>query len=245
MDLQAYLKNYLETWEKFHSFGFSHLVMLGIIVSCSIVIPIYAKKYLNNAQQHRLGSFAGWLVFINFLLWFPILIYSETFKIDQHLPLQLCHYGNLLIIPVMVYKNEKIFRILYFWVMAATLQAMITPDIQADAPHYWFWRYWGVHAGPVFCYIYAAVVYGFRPTPKSIWHSWLALNVVVAFTGMVNWLLGSNYAYLCRKPPVESLFDYIGPWPWYLLVAEGVALVLFGLVYLPFLASNTRKDYAG
>ena len=31
-----------------------------------------------------------------------------------------------------------------------------------------------------------------------------------------------------------SLIDVLGPWPWYILALEGVGLVLFFLLYLPF-----------
>ena len=241
MDLKEIILRHLENWETFQRFGNSHLILLVFFFAACLIVPLLARRYLSPRQQHILGAVFGLVVFANFLLWYFIIFYTGTFRLEKDLPLQLCHYGSLFILPVMIWKNEKVFRILYFWVMAATLQAMVTPDLQADAPHYWFWRYWIVHAGPVFCFIYAAVVYRFRPLPISIWHSWLALNGVMAITAIINWLVGSNYAFLCRKPPVKSLFDVLGPWPWYLLVIEGLAFVLFALVYLPFLRLKNKK----
>ncbi len=34
--------------------------------------------------------------------------------------------------------------------------------------------------------------------------------------------------------------DLLGPWPWYLLAVEGVALVICFILYLPFLVKDQR-----
>jgi uncharacterized membrane protein YwaF len=60
------------------------------------------------------------------------------------------------------------------------------------------------------------------------------------FVTIINYMLGSNYMYTLRKPATSSLLDYMGPWPWYLLVAEFVALFLFLLLYLPFALADRR-----
>jgi hypothetical integral membrane protein (TIGR02206 family) len=56
----------------------------------------------------------------------------------------------------------------------------------------------------------------------------------------INVFLGSNYMYTLRKPETASLLDMMGPWPWYLLTAEFVALVMFVLLYLPTALSDRR-----
>ena len=54
---------------------------------------------------------------------------------------------------------------------------------------------------------------------------------IVAFG--VNWALGSNYMFLSRPPITQSPF-FFAPWPWYIPILDGVALVLFYALFIPF-----------
>ena len=46
--------------------------------------------------------------------------------------------------------------------------------------------------------------------------------------------IGLAAMYLARGPGQPSLLSVLGPWPWYLLSAAGVAIVLFAVLDAPF-----------
>lgn len=55
-----------------------------------------------------------------------------------------------------------------------------------------------------------------------------------AFVGVFDWLTAANYMYLAAVPAHHSLLSVLGRWPWYILSAAGVALVLLLILDAPF-----------
>ena len=43
-------------------------------------------------------------------------------------------------------------------------------------------------------------------------------------------IVTANHGFLRRKPDSPTLFDLLGPWPWYQLSLEAIALVPFLVV---------------
>ena len=64
-----------------------------------------------------------------------------------------------------------------------------------------------------------------------MWRVWGITNLYAALMLLLNHLWGTNYGYLAHKPSQASLLDYCGPWPWYLLSMEVVALGFFFICY--------------
>jgi hypothetical integral membrane protein (TIGR02206 family) len=79
--------------------------------------------------------------------------------------------------------------------------------------------------------IYLAVTGRVAPTPRSIWRVWGWTNAYAAAVGLINWVAGANYGYLAHKPMQPSLLDYLGPWPYYILAMEAVALASLYLAW--------------
>jgi hypothetical integral membrane protein (TIGR02206 family) len=94
------------------------------------------------------------------------------------------------------------------------------------------------HGLIIIAMVYMTAIEGFRPTWKSLWKTMLLINIYLVVVTGINVLLGSNYMYTLHKPATASLLDHMGPWPWYLLSGEMVALAMFTLLFLPIVLSD-------
>jgi len=239
--MREIVEKYLDTYDPFILFGTSHIISILLAITLSIFIPIFAKKKLSEHYQHIVGSLIGYIVMSSYIIWTVLEIIAGSFDLKLHLPIHLCRMANLLLPFVMVSRSYLIYEILYFWGLSGMLQAVITPDIAAGFPHFQFFRFWFAHHGMIIALIYATVVYGMRPSLKSVFKAMFALNIFLLVSIIANILLDANYFWICGKPineigeHVPSLLDYLGPWPWYILVAEFVALAHFLLAYIPFI----------
>ncbi|TAM92129.1 MAG: TIGR02206 family membrane protein [Jatrophihabitans sp.] len=122
----------------------------------------------------------------------------------------------------------------YFWGLAGSLQAVVTPDLGQRFPDPEFFVFVVAHVGIVTAALYLVAALRIAPRPGSVGRVFAITVGYTAGVGVVDWLAGANYMYLARRPAHASLLSVLGPWPWYLGGAAAVALALFWLLDLPF-----------
>ncbi|MCH7733335.1 MAG: TIGR02206 family membrane protein [Candidatus Marinimicrobia bacterium] len=233
--------NYLTNYEPFRTFDIYHTISLVIFLGLATLLPLYAKRNFSEKWQQWVGSTLGWLVAASYLSWPTLEIIAGTFDPKLHLPFHLCRFANLALPLVMWKRNYLVYEVLYFWGLSAMFQSIFTPDIPQAFPHYHFFRFWISHELMIVALVYATVIYKIRPTLKSLRRSFVALLLFFIITIPVNLILGANYFWICGKPLMPTILDYMGPWPWYLVTGTAVALIHFYAVYLPFVIIDWRK----
>jgi len=133
----------------------------------------------------------------------------------------------------------------YFWGLAGTLQGLLTPDLSVGFPHLVFWQYVLGHLGIVFAALFLVVGLGRTPRPGAVPRVFAITLAYTALVGLVDALAGANYMFLRRPPGEWTLLRLLGPWPWYLLSAAAVALVLFTALDAPFWSGRRRAAETG
>lgn len=214
--------------------SFQHIFPIAFGIAFTFFLIRYSNKHFNIRQKqktvHYLACFVSAVV-VSFHL-YRIIFDNYNFKTD--LPLYLCSLLALLIPIFTFYRNYLMFEILVFWIIGGTIQGVLTPDISVGFPSFDYFRYWTVHLGLLSIIFYFIFVFNMRPTIKSVFKSFLALQAYVLIMMVLNYLFDANYFYLNQKPKSASLLDYFGEWPYYILVGQLIIIPLFLLIYLPF-----------
>ncbi len=220
--------------QAFKVFGPSHLIVLGVTAALAAGLSLAARR----SRGGRLPRVIAWTL-AAVLLADEVVVIAMTIATDRphltdHLPFQLCDWVIFACAVALVARRQLAYELAWFWGLAGTLQALLTPDLREDFPSLHFFTFQILHAGVVVAVLYLTCGLAMRPTWRSLGRAWLGLQVFLVATAGVDRLLDANYGYLRAKPAQASLFDYLGPWPWYLITVEAVALVLFAACYAPF-----------
>ena len=159
----------------------------------------------------------------------------------NHVPLELCDASLWLVVAALITLKPVIFDIAYYWAVAGATQSLFTPNLVNPTPFLSVQFF--VDHGAIVCAVLYLIWSGqARPRPGSVARSLMVANVYAAMVGAFDFVFKTNYMFLRSKPPTPSLLDFLGPWPWYILVVEFVALGLFLLLYLPFRRSASAQS---
>jgi len=224
----------------FQLFSEVHIITLLAIIFINLIICFNAERLRESRADRFARHFiASWLVLteLSFQLWCG---FTGVWTAEYNLPFHLCSAATI-ICAVMLYKNSyNIFRLAYFWGLGGAIPALLTPDLSGyNYPHYVFFKYFILHGLIVISVIYMTVVHSYKLDIKSVFKAFIYTNIFALFMIPVNIITGGNYLFLCRKPEAITPLDFLGPWPWYIISMEVVVLVMFLVLYLPFVI----KDY--
>ena len=223
--------------EDFSLFSFSHIIML-IIAVISVVVPYYLRniKSVNYIKFFILFGLIGSEFTLN--LWYLL---NGVWDVAYTLPLQLCSISLYLSIFMLITEKYALFEITFFLGVGGALQALLTPELFYDFPHFRYFHFFIAHISIVLASVYMVFVVKYKPTLTSVWKAILALNLIAIIVFFINAGTGGNYMFLSRKPANPSLIDYLGSYPWYLLSLELIALIMFLVLYVIFLVHGCME----
>ncbi len=230
----------------FIPFGIAHVGVMALTMAAAVGLSVWARVANSAALAKRVGWAIAIVLVANELIYMGVGLATTptgTFA-RKFLPIHICGAAVYLTAWVMWRPNRTVYELAYFWGVAGTAQAILTPNLTDGFGSYWFIQYFITHGGIVIGVLYATWALRMRPARGAVLRVLVLTNVYMLVVALIDWLLGANYMFLCEPPAGQSPFFFL-PWPWYILFIEAVALVMVTLLYLPFVIGNARPGTAG
>ena len=233
----------IQPGEPFVAFSPSHLITIGLIIGLAALLPALVLHTPLGRWSRVLEWFLAGTLVVNELLKIGSWVWLYNYPLRLMLPLHLCSIAVVLTAWLLVRRRgQYIFEIVYFWGLGGTFIALFTPDIPYAFPHVFYLYFFISHGLIVIGVIYSAFVFHLRPWLVSVRRVFLFTVAYAAVIMPFNFLIDANYLFLRHKPGVSSVFDYLGPWPWYIGALGVLAPVLFFLCYCPYLVSDWLRS---
>ncbi len=186
-----------------------HVGALLVIAALTAVLVVLGRKrpglWLRGLALILVVDEVSWWVFL-------AAGGGETGQRAQPLPLQLCDIAIFVAAAALWTRRQLLVEITYFWGLAGTLQALLTPDLAQHFPSYPYLQYYIAHGGVVAAALVLVAGMRLHPRPWAVAQVALVTIAYTASVGLVDAVTGSDYMYLRSKPSSPTLLDELGPW---------------------------------
>jgi hypothetical integral membrane protein (TIGR02206 family) len=218
---------------RFETFGGQHLALLGLFVvgAVAVVLVGRAQRGSDPTTFRRVFAVAVPCVAV------PSQVFQLApgdFDLGTSLPLQLCDLAWVTATWALWTRSPVPAALTYYWGLTLTVQALVTPSLAEQFPDPRFLAFWAMHLLVVWAALYLSLGLGQGPRWREYRVAVLVTLVWVVVAYSFDVAFEVNYGYLVRKPASASLFDPLGPWPVYLLVATGLLLAAWALLTWPW-----------
>jgi hypothetical integral membrane protein (TIGR02206 family) len=219
-----------------------HLVAVAVIAVLTAGLVAAARlrpgQWLRTAGRGLalilVGAEVGWWIYL-------LTSGTKDYQLATALPFQLCDAAILISAAALWFRVPLLIEVTYFWGLAGTIQALITPDLPQHFPTFPFVQYYVAHGGVVAAALLLVVGLRQEPRPNAVLRVAALTLGYAALVGLIDAVTGADYMFLRSKPPSPTLLDYLGPWPWYLVSASVLAIVLFLILDAPFRVWGRRE----
>lgn len=210
-----------------------HIVALILTVLAAVLV-----LWLGSRMQER-GRFVlcrvlGGVVLFQLVSEFIWRAFADDYGPWQYnLPLHFCSFMSVFAFIALWWRARWACAIVYFGVLAGSIQGLITPAMANGYPSLAFFIFFIAHSLLLVVALAIPVLLGWRARGWDDLRSLLIMDAYVLLIHPINLWLHTNYGYTLGPPIAGTLLDYLGPAPWYYLWAQLPVWALLRLLMIP------------
>jgi len=139
--------------------GSTEHVVAVLLVTCLCLIATQLAKKSTPEKQDQITKGFAWALVFNVLIWQVVKSYVSflpendpayvKYNWGEDLPLNPCNWLAFVALAYSYTKKEWLWPIMYFFVWVFTFNAIITPALYENFPHFNFCKFWIRHTGLV------------------------------------------------------------------------------------------------
>jgi len=212
----------------FEMFSRSHMMVLALFMLINAIIFLYRHK-LNDSKWRKTEIITAIsLIMIELInqIWMYM---NGIWKLGRSMPLELCNIGLILCVILLLTRTKIVFELLFFIAILGATQAIFTPALTYDFPHFRFIHFFYAHMMVIWVSLYFMWAREYHLSFQSVIKLIVFLNLLLPVILYINKQADGNYWFLRHKPTEPSLMDLLGPYPWYIFSLEGL-LIIFSVI---------------
>ena len=202
------------------------------VALAAILLVLFVGRFLNRKQNTIVLNLMG-LILLFSSIYSPLRSYLlGNWNTATDLPLHLCGISGIIcaILPFLK-RKQALFDFVFYTGIIGGIMSMLTPQMNSyDGSQFAYIEYYIRHSIILVMPIYLLQNYGMELSRKSMFKTFVTLNILLAIIMPFNFYVGGNYMYLAEPPQVENPL-VIGQWPYYVLWFEVFMIILLIVLF--------------
>ncbi len=232
---------------EFTNFSLAHFLPIILMIALVLLIRKFGDKLEHSKYDRTIRHVLAFALIFSEMsyYWRLVAIPSLGPNPVDHLPITVCGWVVIFSSYMLLGKSQTLFDICYFWLLAGTIFALITPTVisYTGPTRFRYYQFWLEHTLGYIAVFYMIFVHKMRPTIRSMIKAYVALIVLAVVAFFANRMIGpgANYLFLARPEDTPSVLDILPP-NFILRTAVMAAAItlLFFISYLPWYLKDRK-----
>lgn len=199
----------------FQSFGFWHFLPIALCVAAVILTAIKREAFCTWKKEKSFRYVLSFVMLMAEMSYFWRILYVGdeygTSSLMSRLPMQLCQWGLICCVYMIISLNDSLFSINFFVTLVGATIAIFMPIVitRCGPAYFRYYQFWLEHLLPIYCTLYAMIVHKKRPKYRYLWISYFLMLLMAIPASIANLAFPeANYFYLKLDIPFlpESYF---------------------------------------
>lgn len=237
---------------EFTNFTAAHFIPIIIMLALILLIAKFGNK-IRGAKCEKCFRYilAFGLIISEMSYYWRLIALPDMLKPNavDHLPVTVCGWAVVFCSYMVIGKSQTLFDISYFWLLAGTIFALITPTVitYTGPTRFRYYQFWLEHTLGYIAIFYMIFVHKMRPTVKSAIKSYISLIILAVVAYFTNQIIGpgANYLFMARPEDTPSILDILPPnFVLRIFIMAAAVTFLYFIAYLPWLIKDIKAKKA-